>query len=283
MNVRMKRTDRRSAGRAIPDRAGLPVGDTANQAIPAIQVRGLSKSFANQPVLREVDFEVSAGEIFGYIGPNGAGKSTTVKILVGLLTGFQGEVRVAGYEVAHDPLAVKARPENAILYEALSPMEQFELLGRIHGMDEDLVRCRAGAIMAAFDLESRLHSRMGSLSKGMRQKVLITSALLHNPQILFLDEPLSGLDVNASMMVKDLLRSLADSGRTIFYCSHVMDVVERVCDRIAILDGGKLIAEGSFEELSQKGAAGSLERVFADLTKQSDEGDRVQGILDALV
>ncbi len=242
-----------------------------------MRISGLRHRYTSKEVLGGIDLELGAGLVFGYIGPNGAGKSTTVKILTGLLGGFSGEVEVCGFDVRRDPLAVKARigyvPENAILYEQLTVEEFLELVGRLHQLPDELRRQRAEEILEGFELASRLGSRIGALSKGMRQKLLITSALLHDPRVLFLDEPLTGLDVESARLVKDLIRGLADRGRAIFYCSHNMDVVERVCDRIAIISDGRIVADGSYDELSEAGKRGTLEKVFSVLTR-GDDGAR---------
>jgi len=243
-------------------------------------------AFAGKEVLCGIDLEVGPGRVFGYLGPNGAGKSTTVKILTGLLGGFTGEVTVAGVDVRVDPVEVKRRvgyvPENASLFENLHTAELLQLVGRLHDVDEDLIEERAVRLAAAFGLEARLRSRISALSKGMRQKVLMIAALLHDPEVLFLDEPLSGLDVAATILVKELIRALADRGKTIFYCSHMMDVVERVCDRIVILDGGRVVADGTFAELAQKSQERHLEAIFAGLTGGTDGSEQVAAILAAL-
>ena len=251
-----------------------------------IRVRGLKKSFGSKEVLRGVDLEVPAGTIFGYIGPNGAGKSTTVKILIGLLGGFEGEVSVAGCDPRTEPTQLKARigyvPENAILYESLTLAEMLLFVGRLQGLEDELIRRRADEMLDVFELKPRLSTRVSTLSKGMRQKLLLTAALLHAPPVLFLDEPLSGLDVNASILVKELLRRLADEGRTIFYCSHVMDVVERICDEIAIVDDGTIAAQGSYEDLANARGGGSLEAIFAALTSEGGEAENVERLVRAL-
>ncbi len=252
----------------------------------AIEIRGLRKQFGARTVLEGIDLALAPGTILGYIGPNGAGKTTTVKILTGLLTAFEGEVRVCGLDPRRQPLEVKRRigyvPENAVLFEALTVAEHLLLIGRLHGLSDRLVRERAQAFLEVFELESRLGSRLSTLSKGMKQKVLLTSALLSDPELLFLDEPLSGLDVNATILVKELIRELASAGRTVFYCSHVMDVVERVCDRIAILDGGKIVAQGTFEELQRARGGGSLEEIFARLTSEGGEAERARKLVALL-
>jgi ABC-2 type transport system ATP-binding protein len=252
----------------------------------ALRLSGLRKRYGDRVVLDGIDLEIPRGTILGYIGPNGAGKSTTVKILCGLLPNFEGEVRVLGLDPRADPVAVKRRigyvPENAHLFEPLTVAEFLLLVGRLHGLEDRLVKQRAERFLEPFDLSDRLGVRISTLSKGMRQKVLLTSALLHDPELVVLDEPLSGLDVNATILVKELIRLLAEAGKTVFYCSHVMDVVERVCDRIAILDGGKLVALGTFEELQRRQGGGSLEHIFAALTSEGGQTEKARQIVDAL-
>ena len=255
-------------------------------AEPAVELKGLRKSFGARVVLDGIDLALERGTILGYIGPNGAGKSTTVKILCGLTPTFEGEVRVLGLDPRADPLAVKRKigyvPENAVLYELLTVAEFLLLVGRLHGLDDELVKRRAAQFLEVFELTERLGARIQTLSKGMRQKVLLTSALLHDPELVFLDEPLSGLDVNATILVKELIRALAGAGKTVFYCSHVMDVVERVCDRIAILDDGRLVAQGTFEELQAARGGGSLEQIFARLTSAGGQEEQARKLVAAL-
>lgn len=258
---------------------------TENQ--PAIRIQGLKKSFGSKHVIRGVDLEVAPGQVFGYIGPNGAGKSTTVKILVGMLQGFEGTVEVAGIDVREDPRRVKHRigyvPESAELYEELTLHEHLLLVGRLQGLKDDLTTDVAVKILESFELADRLESPIGSLSKGMRQKLMFTAALLHDPEILFMDEPLSGLDVHSTVLVKELIGALAAAGKTIFYCSHMMDIVERVCDRIAILSDGLVSSEGSFAELSEQSQeGGTLERIFLELTSDNDASDSVRAIISAI-
>ena len=252
----------------------------------ALELKGLRKSYGSRTVLDGIDLAVERGTILGFIGPNGAGKSTTVKILCGLLADFEGEVRVLGLDPRADALAVKRKlgyvPENAMLFEQLTVAEFLLLVGRLHALDDGLTKRRSERFLELFELTERLGARIATLSKGMRQKVLLTSALLHDPELVVLDEPLSGLDVNATILVKELIHALAQSGKTVFYCSHVMDVVERVCDRIAILDGGKLVALGTFEELQQAQGGGSLERIFAQLTSEGGQAEKAQALLEAL-
>jgi ABC-2 type transport system ATP-binding protein len=252
----------------------------------AIEMRGLHKAFGTKVVLDSIDLTVHPGQVVGYIGPNGAGKTTTIRILTGLLDRFEGEGRVDGLDVRTSALDVKRRigyvPENAQLYDALSMEEHLQLVARLQGLPDDLGMHRARAIMGAFGLTARFRSRLGALSKGQRQKVLIASALLHDPAVLFLDEPLSGLDVASTILIKTLIRELADRGCAVFYSSHMMDVVERICDRIVILNDGRIVADGSYEELSAARAGGSLESIFAELTGTGGEVSAVKSVIEAI-
>jgi len=237
---------------------------------PIITIRQLTMSYGSKPVLCGIDLDVEPGHVLGYIGPNGAGKTTTVKILIGMLTGFRGEVRVCGHDVATEPLEVKRRigyvPESGAVYDALTPMEHLRFIGRLYGLDDSEIGRRAGEMLDLFGLASEVNNQMSTFSKGMRQKVLIAAGMIHNPDVLFLDEPLSGLDANAVVTGREIIARLARRGKTIFYCSHVMDVVERVCDRIVIISGGSVIADGSFEQLRASSAGSSLEHIFTQLT-----------------
>ena len=253
---------------------------------PIISIRGLSMAFGDKQVLRGIDLSVARGRILGYIGPNGAGKTTTVKILIGMLDGFGGEVSVCGHDVRTEPIAVKRCigyvPESAALYEALTPMEYLRFVGRLYGLELAEVERRAREMLDLFGLSAEVDQRLSTFSKGMRQKVLIVAGVIHNPDVLFLDEPLSGLDANSAVTVKEILTQLARKGKTIFYCSHVMDVVERVCDRIVILNDGQIIADGSFEELQAKSTEASLERIFTQLTSEGGHEAVADRFIDAL-
>jgi len=246
-----------------------------NDRTPIIQLRGITKHYGDKQVLCGIDLDVPAGQVLGYLGPNGAGKSTTVKIMIGMIEDFQGQATVCGLDVQRNPLEVKQRigyvPEAGALYEPLTPIEFLRFVGSLHGLKEDVVAHRASEMLHLFGLGAELHNRMANFSKGMRQKVLIAAGMIHNPEVLFLDEPLSGLDANAVMTVKEIIAQLARRGKTIFYCSHVMDVVERVCDRIVIISGGRVIADGSFEQLQASSKEASLERIFTQLTGEGGQ------------
>ncbi len=235
-----------------------------------ISVKGLSKSYQKVEVLKNIDLTIESGEIIGYIGPNGAGKSTTIKILTGITPEFEGEVNVLGFDIRTQALEAKRKigyiPENAALYETLTPLEYLSFVGQLYQLEHRVISTRAKELLLLFDLSKQLEMRMNTFSKGMRQKVLLIAGLIHNPDIIFLDEPLSGLDANAVILVKEILVQLKNSGKTIFYSSHIMDVVEKISDRIIIINKGELIANGSFAQLNEASHQGSLEEIFTQLT-----------------
>jgi ABC-2 type transport system ATP-binding protein len=234
-----------------------------------ITTHNLSKTFKSK-VLDNINLEIQAGEIIGYIGPNGAGKSTTIKILTGIIPDFDGEANVLGFDVKKDSLEVKKRigyiPENASLYETLTPLEYLHFIGQLYEMSREHVDKKGRELLNIFELSNYADSRMTTFSKGMRQKVLLIAGMIHNPSLLFLDEPLSGLDANAVILVKEILIQLKRSGKTIFYSSHIMDVVEKISDRIIIINKGQMIANGTFAELKNQAHFGSLENIFTQMT-----------------
>ncbi|MCC7009941.1 MAG: ABC transporter ATP-binding protein [Acidobacteria bacterium] len=251
-----------------------------------LSVKDLRFSYGRAEVLHGVSFDITRGEIVGLLGPNGAGKSTTIKILTGILEPGSGVVEVDGLRLPGDAVELKRRvgyvPEAAELYETLSAVEFLELCGRLHDLDDDLLASRIEASLDAFDLAGHGHASLGSYSKGMRQKVLIAAALLHDPSIVLLDEPLTGLDVDAAVLVKTLLAALAARGRTICYSSHVLDVVERVCTRVVIIDRGVVVADGSPDTLKQQAADRTLEDVFREITHRGSAAPRVERIMSGL-
>lgn len=241
---------------------------SAGEAV--IELRDLKMRFGEKEVLRGIDLDVFKGQIIGYIGPNGAGKSTTVKLMLGLLEGFEGEIRILGSDVKNGSIDYKRRigyvPETAEVFDSLTGQEYLTFIGEMYGIDYVIADKKAKKLMALFGIEDAYTSRISSYSKGMRQKLLIISSLLHDPDILFFDEPMSGLDANSVMIFKEIMSSLAAQGKTIFYSSHIMDVVEKISSRIILINEGRIIADGIFEELKQKSSEGSLERIFNQLT-----------------
>ena len=238
-----------------------------------ISIKNLQKTYGANIVLRGIKLELSAGKIIGYIGPNGAGKSTTLKILTGIISDFSGEVNVLGIDVKQDPIAVKRRigfiPENALLYDTLTPMEYLHFIAQLHHLPAGEMDRKARDLLNVFGLSAVVDNRMTTFSKGMRQKVLLVAGLIHNPEIIFLDEPLSGLDANTVILVKEIMIRLKNEGKTIVYSSHLMDVVEKISDQIVLIAKGEVIANGSFEELKASQNK-SLEQIFAQLTGGSD-------------
>ncbi len=238
--------------------------------MPIIKIKNLRKAYGNNLVLKGLDLEVTAGQVIGYIGANGAGKSTTIRILAGLDKSFDGEVEVLGYDVKKDPLEVKRRigyiPEAAEIYEVLTPTEFYELVGGLQGLPWETTFKRARRLEDYLQLKYDKDQRIDTFSKGMKQKVLLISGLLHDPELIFLDEPLAGLDANSVIRVKDLLQQLAGRGKTIFYSSHIMEVVEKISDRIILLNEGKVVANGTFAEINAQARSGSLENLFSELT-----------------
>ncbi len=233
-----------------------------------------------------VSFALRKGEVVGLLGPNGAGKSTTIKIIAGLLASSGGRVSVLGLPLPDRAVDVKQRigyvPESAELFESLTGQEFLELMGRLHELDEGILQIRIRDLLETFNLSSDRHSPLSAYSKGMRQKILISSALLHNPALILMDEPLSGLDVNSAIMIKNLIVALAASGKTILYSSHVLDVVERVCDRVLIINNGALIASGTAAELMAETGEDSLEQAFQKLTGASSTDADVARIVRTL-
>ncbi|MDP4083340.1 MAG: ABC transporter ATP-binding protein [Bacillota bacterium] len=221
-------------------------------------------------VLKGIDLTVYRGQIIGYIGPNGAGKSTTIKILLGLEDDYSGKIEIFGEALSSYSVEYKRKvgyvPEMADLYDNLSACEYLTFIGELYGMDKKKADQKSQALMKIFGLEEVYHNRISSFSKGMRQKVLIISSLLHNPELLFLDEPINGLDANSVMIFKEILSQLAAQGKTIFYSSHIMDVVEKISSRIIVIYDGKIAADGSFDELREQNEEGTLEGIFNQLT-----------------
>ena len=256
---------------------------------PLISIRGLRKSYGSgyekNEVLKGITLDISPGQIIGYIGPNGSGKSTTVKILCGILTDFEGEIEVFGLDVRKNRIAIKKRigyvPENCAIYDLLTPRAYLDLIASLYDMDFDKAGDRATQLLSFFGMEAHADQRMDTFSKGMKQKILIIAGIINNPDILYLDEPLSGLDANAVILVKELLTRFVAGGKTVFYCSHLMDIVEKISDRILLLHNGIVVADGSFEEL-KTGSADTLERLFAQLTGNEDQGNNADELFRTL-
>jgi ABC-2 type transport system ATP-binding protein len=252
---------------------------------PIINISNLQKSYGKKQVLHGINLEIHSGQIIGYIGPNGAGKSTTIKILCGIIADYEGDITIFGKDMKTHSFEIKQKlgfiPENAVLYESLTPMEFMEFIGEMRGLEINHTREKAEALMKIFEMQPHLYQRISTFSKGMRQKVLICSSLLHNPDLIFMDEPLSGLDANSVIMVKEMLLHLSREGKTIFYSSHLMDVVEKISDRIILIDQGKVIADGSFDELNKLNNDENLEKMFTRLTGNTNHGEKAEAFINA--
>jgi len=251
-----------------------------------LELQNLYRSFRTIPAIENVSFKLAAGEIVGFLGPNGAGKSTTVKIVTGLLRPNEGHVLFEGQDIRKDMVAYRAAfgyvPEEAHLYSYLSGLEYLQLVGRLRGMGEALIEAKATGLLKLLNLESWQHSPISSYSKGMRQRVLIAAALLHDPKLLIFDEPLSGLDVVSARLFKDLLEMLATQGKAILYISHVLEVVEQVCNRVIVIAKGRILADAPPSQLTKLMSLPTLESVFAQLVQQQDTRSLAKEIVEVM-
>lgn len=239
-----------------------------------LEVRKLTKRYSAIPAVQDVSFIIRPGQILGYLGPNGSGKSTTVKMLTGLIEPSDGEIFFRGENVLKNRLWFSRHfgyvPEEPYLYAHLTGREYLQLAGRLRGMTKPLLERKIEAMLELFGLAEFRDTQMSSYSKGMRQKVLLSAALLHDPEVLILDEPFSGLDVTAALVFRSLLQALANEGKMILYSSHVLEVVEKVCSEVVILHRGRVLAYDSVARLRDLRASTSLEDVFSQLVMQED-------------
>ena len=251
-----------------------------------LEVRLLTKHYGAVPVVSGVSFTVRPGEILGYLGPNGAGKSTTVKMLTGLLEPTSGHIFFHGQNVRQNLPEYQRRigyvPEEPYLYPHLTGREYLQLVGRLRGITRRVLETKMDELLRLIGLWEDRHSPLAGYSKGMRQKILLTAALLHDPEVLVLDEPLSGLDVNTMIAVRELLHGLAARGKIILYCSHVLDAMEKVCARVLILRKGRVVAYDTIERLREQVDQPSLEGVFASFTAGDARRDLAERILGAM-
>lgn len=252
-----------------------------------IEILHLSKTFGDTLAVNDLSLRIERGELFALLGPNGAGKSSTVKVLTGLLKPTTGIVRVNGIDVSEDPVEVKRHigyvPENALLYESLRADEYIELIGELRQLDRSQLKQTQDELFVLFGItEDDRKKLLAEFSKGMKQKVLIIAALVHNPEVLVLDEPLSGLDANAALIVKEVIRRYVESGKTVFFSSHVLDVVERLANRVGILDRGQLIAIGTPQEILEQSGQPTLELAFNHLTGGGDIGRSSEEVMRAI-
>ena len=239
-----------------------------------LEARSLTKYYQHTAAVRQVSFTVKPGEILGFLGPNGAGKTTTVRMLTGLIEPSEGQIFYQGRTVYDDFTGFQRRigyvPEEAHLYPHLTGREYLQLTGRLRGMPRRVLEPKMDEFLRVFDLWNDRHTPLASYSKGMRQKILLSAALLHNPELLILDEPFSGLDVGAALVLRNLLKALAREGKAILYSSHVLEVVEKVCSEVVILYKGRVVAYDTVEHLRALQQRPSLESVFAQLAVPED-------------
>jgi ABC-2 type transport system ATP-binding protein len=251
-----------------------------------LEVCSLIKCYATIPAVDNVSFTISPGESLGYLGPNGSGKSTTVKIVTGLMEPTRGRVLFNGVDIQHDLASYKRLlgyvPEEANLYPFLSGLEYLALVGRLREMPDALIAKRADAMLQLFAMHPHRHTAIAAYSKGMRQRILLIAALIHNPQIIVFDEPLSGLDITSALIFRQLVSELRQQGKIVFYCSHVLDVVEKVCSHVIILQRGKQVAYEAVEDLKRFQAMPSLEAAFSHLVQEVDAYQTARDIVSAV-
>jgi ABC-2 type transport system ATP-binding protein len=245
---------------------------------------GVSKRFGERQALVDFSLEIHAGEVFGLLGPNGAGKTTALRLLCGLLSPDSGRMQIAGHDVVAQPLEARRQvgyvPDGAPLYSNLTPFEHLCLVGRLHGLEESALEAEARRLLDSFEISTRAGDPVGGFSRGMRQKVAIACALLPRPELLVLDEPLTGLDAAFTTVIKAVMRGWADRGGAVLVTSHLLEIVERVCDRMGILADGRGIAVGNLEQLRARAGGGTtLEEVFRSLTRSEDPAALARRIL----
>jgi ABC-2 type transport system ATP-binding protein len=249
-----------------------------------LEAAHLTRYFSGIAAVKDVSFEVPPGQILGYLGPNGSGKTTTVNMLLGLLEPSHGRVLFDGRDIRNDLVGYRRLvgyvPEEPNLYPYLSGREYLELVGRLRGLPAATLDEKIPALLELFGLGHDMDASIGSYSKGMRQKVLISAALMHDPEVLIFDEPLSGLDVTAALVFRSLVTTLAARGKTILYSSHALEVVEKLCSKVIILYRGQVVAHDSIDRLRDLMALDSLEAVFAELVFRDDPDRIARAIAD---
>lgn len=252
-----------------------------------LEARELSKSFHSIPAVRQLSFTLESGQVLGCLGPNGSGKSTTVKMLLGLIEPTRGKVFFHGTDIQQDLAAYRKSigyvPEEPNLYPYLSGREYLDMVGTLRGMDRKRREPKIDALLNELSMHEHRHSTIGSYSKGMRQRILIIAALMDNPELLIFDEPLSGMDVVSALIFKNLVRELGQMGRAVFYCSHVLEVVEKVCSHLIILRRGEVVAYGAADAVPRMSREASLEQNFTTLVSEVDAEKTTRNIVDAMV
>jgi len=251
-----------------------------------IRLEGVTKRYGRFTAVQPLDLHVKTGELYGFLGPNGAGKTTTIRMVTGVLRPSEGSIFIGGHDMLRDPVSAKRHigyiPDRPSLYEKLTGSEFLRFVSGLWGRDGVEADKRAGELLELFDLSAWSDTLIESYSHGMRQKLLIASALVHKPDVIIVDEPMVGLDPRAARMIKDLLRAFADQGGTVFLSTHTLEVAEALCDRIAILHQGAIRASGTMSELRSEAAAGAvgLEEIFLKLTGRENVSEIVAALRD---
>lgn len=251
-----------------------------------ISVSNLSRKFDTLWAVKDLSFQIRDGEVFALLGPNGAGKTTTVKMMVGMISTTEGDIKINDYDIRTNPQEIKSElgyvPESCALYENLTGREHLELVCRLHHLPEGNISDQVERLIDLLGLKEATDQRITSYSKGMKQKILLAGAIIHNPRLLILDEPFSGLDANTQSVFKKLIREFVRGDRIVIFCSHILEVVENMCDRLLIIDKGKKLIEGTPLKIVAATGKDSLSEAFNQLTGATDIDDQARGILDAL-
>jgi ABC-2 type transport system ATP-binding protein len=252
-----------------------------------LELRNVSKSFSGIPAVQAISFTARAGEVTGYLGPNGSGKSTTMKMITGLIEMTDGEILFQGARIQNDPIAYRQRmgyvPEEPHLYSHLTGLEYLTMVAQLRNLPEKRAAERIDGLLHLFCLYSDRHVAISSYSKGMRQKVLLSAALMHNPDLVLLDEPFSGLDVGSALVMRSLIQELAARGKVVLFSSHELETVERVCSHVVILHHGKIVADDSIERLRALMALPTLEDIFSQLAVEQDTAAISREIADLIL
>jgi len=249
---------------------------------PMIVCRGLTKTFGTLRAVDTLNLTVQAGELFGFLGPNGAGKTTTIKMMTGLLRPSAGTAIIGGYDIQAEPLKAKSIlgyiPDNPFLYEKLTGREFLNFMADLYSVTTHNRNRKIDDLLRLFELEDKGNELIQGYSRGMRQKIALAGALIHQPKVIFLDEPTVGLDPKSARLMKDILRKLCNEGTTVFVSTHILEIAERMCDRFAIINQGKIVAVGTMAELRAQAASEtkSLEDIFLDLTSGDEYRDLIQ-------
>jgi ABC-type multidrug transport system, ATPase component len=258
----------------------------ARKATIVLELQRISKHFSGIPAVDDVSFSARPGEVTGYLGPNGSGKSTTMKMITGLIEMTFGQILFEGHSIQDDPIAYRRRmgyvPEEPYLYNHLSGVEYLTMVAQLRNLPARLAAERIDGMLRLLALYDDRHASIAGYSKGMRQKVLIAAALMHDPQLVLLDEPFSGLDVGSALMLRSLIQELARRGKVVLFSSHELDTVERICSRVVILHRGKLVADDTIEHLRSLMELPTLEGIFSQLAVEQDTASMARQIAELI-